>query len=151
MVLLFSPQIAHDAGIFFGIGVPCSAMSSPLMSEIVLRAFAEAVPNDQFQAYPAEIHCKNGVLEKFWLVRPFITRACIDQERSDLKWLEEIPIVKAWRNVVLKPGCLDGLCFAREEIMRWTYLSPALREALIGFRGIPEQLRKPEEVISPFW
>ena len=136
---------------FVGLGAPV-AYSYPLMSAITLRAFEEFVPADQFQAYPAEIHCRDGILDSYSVVRPLVTRACIDEDRSELKWSTHIPpLIDAYRKIALKPGCLGGLHFAREELMRWACFSPALREALVGFRGIPEQLRNPEEVSSPFW
>ncbi len=84
---------------------------------------------DEVQLIPAEISCKNGVVEGYSIVVVTNRVRGLDHTKSKYKSMQGIKAIMRFESAVYKEDCLGSLCVARDD----EYLSNLL---------VSERLRK---------
>lgn len=87
------------------------------------------LPTNEVSLYRAKIVCRDGEVDKFFAVRPYLLRACTDLARSNIKWTRQDEFYVGWDKIKFIRGCMKGAHIARESLSKMVIVSNAFKTA----------------------
>jgi hypothetical protein len=107
-------------------------MSFPVVRREALRLF-ESLPAGEVDFHDAVVHCKDGEIDEFVIVRPKMQFLCTDLNRSNVSWIREGEFYWKWRELHVLPGdCIQGCSIAREALSQKVVVSDRFKNALLA-------------------
>lgn len=108
----------------------------PLVSSRVAAILSEACPSD-VQLIPAEVVCKDGVLDGYSIVVVKNRVRGLDHEKSKYKCMPGMKAIMRFESAVYREDCLGSLGMARDdEYLSNLLVSERIREALKGIEDL---------------
>lgn len=87
------------------------------------------LPEKEVSLYQAKIICRDGEVDDFFAVRPYLLRMCTDLARSNIKWTRQDEFYVGWNKIKFIPGCMNGAHIAREKLSKMVIVSNAFKAA----------------------
>lgn len=132
---------------FHGNEIPENTSGCPLLGRQAQKAILN-IASKEIQMFPVTIACQDGdIADEYMAVRPLIKRPCVDLEKSDVDWIDDLEAFFRWEKLIYLEGCMGDAAIVREAYSRKTVVTDKLRSVMLPFVGSPSTFCPPSEYL----